>query len=147
MHIGEIGGEEVLVATDDSGHVIIHFPTTQFTRPPLIFKVPASAWGQDTHSQKRLVAISCNAHIITIFHLGMGIEGWEWTQPKQGTQVLHHHYHHPQSIELGGHVNNIPCVAFSCEGEYIASGSLDNSIRIWKCQNGQCIKKFVTNYP
>src|SRR5271163_15876 len=105
MHVGELGGEEVLVTTDDSGHAEVYF-TSDFERTPLTFKLPMSAWGIDTHSEKRLVAISCNAHIVTIFHVGFGVEGWDWTTgtPESGDS-------HPK-VELKKHHENIPCVAF-----------------------------------
>src|ERR1700726_2290387 len=78
MHVGEIGNEEVLVTTDDSGHISVHFPHNP-SRPALTMKLPLSAWGIDTHSSRRLLVVSCNAHIVTVYHLGMGIEGWPWT--------------------------------------------------------------------
>jgi WD40 repeat protein len=132
MRIGEIGDEEVLVTTDDSGHVVVHFPKDNFSRSPLLLKVPMSAWGIDTHSTKRLLAISCNALIVTVFHLGMGIEGWEWTttSPEDGEIP---------SIVMRQHTNNIPCVAFDQTGEYVVSGSLDCTIRMWDCKTGQLL--------
>ena len=132
MRIGEIGDEEVLVATDDSGHVVVHFPKDDFSRPPLLLKVPMSAWGIDTHSSKRLLAISCNAHIVTVFHLGMGIDGWEWTTTPPETGET-------PSIVMRQHKNNIPCVAFDRTGEYVVSGSLDRTIRMWDCKTGQLL--------
>jgi WD40 repeat protein len=134
MHIGEIGNEEVLVITDDSGHAAVHFPE-DVSRAPLLFKLPLSAWGIDTHSSKRLVAISCNAHVVTIFHLGMGIEGWDWTFTlKEGDTF--------PSIVLEGHVGNIPCVAFDRTGSFIASGSLDYHVHLWDCKTGLLLRRF-----
>jgi WD40 repeat protein len=134
MHVGEIGGEEVLVTTDDSGHIAVHFPRDDFSRPPLTLEVVESAWGIDTHSSKRLLAISCNAHFITIFHLGMGIDGWTWT-----TEVVPGDEGIPK-IELLGHKNNIPTVAFDQTGDRLASGSLDNSVMLWNCRTGQMLE-------
>lgn len=134
MHVGEIGHEEVLVTTDDSGHIVIHFPKDNFSRPPLNLKAPMSAWGIDTHSSRRLLAISCNAHIVTLYHLGMGIEDWEWTTtaPAPGETI--------PNIVLRGHSNNIPCVAFDQSGMYIVSGSLDTTVRVWECKSGQLLR-------
>ena len=119
------------MAVDDSGHVAVHFSRDNFSRTPLLFKVPRSAWGIDTHSSKRLLAISCNAHIVTLFHLGMGIDGWEWTRKT------------PAEIELKGNQNNIPCVAFDRSGEYLANGSLDKTINLWRCRTGELIRKIA----
>jgi WD40 repeat protein len=136
MHVGEIGNEEVLITTDDSGHVTIHF--TNSTRPPFVVKVASSAWGIDTHSSKRLVGISCNAHVIYLFHLGMGLDGWEWTtsMPEVG-EIF-------PNLILRRHLGNIPCVAFDKTGNYIASGSLDCSVKLWDCSNGNLIKHVGT---
>ena len=135
MRISEIGGEEVLVTTDDCGHIAVHFPKDNFVRPALTMKVPLSAWGIDTHSSKRLLAISCNAHIVTLFHLGMGVEGWEWT-----TTALEPEESFPRLV-LAGHYGNIPCVAFDDSGNWVASGSLDRTIRLWDCKNGIMVRQ------
>jgi WD40 repeat protein len=134
MRIGEIAGEEVLIATDDSGHATLHF-TQHPTRKPLVFQFPLSAWGIDTHSSNRLLAISCNAHIVTVYHLGMGLPGWEWTTapPAPGERV--------PSLVLRGHMNNIPCVAFEATGRYLASGGIDERILIWDCRTGVKLKE------
>ena len=138
MHVGEIGGEEVLITTDDSGHVVVHFTADNFSRPPLTLKLPLSAWGIHTHSAKRLLAVSCNAHIVTLFHLGMGIEGWEWTTaaPAPGEIIA--------KLVMQGHTDNIPCVAFERTGRYVASGSIDYSVRLWDCKTGSCVKILKT---
>lgn len=135
MRIGEIGGEEVLVVTDDSGHSVVHFTRDNFSPQALVFRLPLSAWGIDTHSSKRLLAISCNAHIVNLYHLGMGIEDWEWTTatPGSGETI--------PSVGLRGHSNNIPCVSFDKTGKYIASGSIDCSIIIWDCKTGGQLKE------
>lgn len=141
MHIGEIGHEEVLITTHDSGHVVIYFPKDNFSRPSLTLKLPLSAWGIDTHSSKILLAVSCNTHIIAIYHLGMGIEGWEWTTrtpgEANGDETV-------SNIVLRGHSNNIPCVGFDQSGMFIVSGSLDNSVRLWDCKSGVLLRMMNT---
>lgn len=136
MHVGEIGGEEVLVTTDDSGHIAVHFPRDDFRRPALTMKVALSAWGIDTHSSKRLLAISCNALYVTVFHLGMGIEGWDWTRPNN---ELGEDF---PRIELRGNTVNIPCVAFERNGNYVASGNLKGIVMLWDCRTGNLVHQF-----
>ena len=133
--MGEIGGEEVLIATDDSGHAVVHFTCNNFSRQALVLHLPLSAWGIDTHSSKHLLAISCNAHIVRIYHLGMGIEGWKWTTaaPQPGETI--------PCIVLRRHSNNIPCVSFDKTGKYVASGSIDARIIIWDCKTGSQLKE------
>ena len=138
MHVGEIGHEEVLVTADDSGHVVVHFTKDNFARPPLTLKLPMSAWGMDTHSSKRLLAISCNAHVVTLFHLGMGIAGWEWaTAPPEPGESF-------PKLVLKGHESNIPCVAFEKTATYVVSGSLDCSVRLWDCKTGHPVRELFT---
>jgi WD40 repeat protein len=132
MHVGEIGGDEVVVTTDNCGQVAVHFPPGHFGRAPILLKVPHSAWGIDTHSSNRLLAVSCNAHVVTLFHLGLGIDGWEWT-----TRT-------PSEIVLSGHRHNIPCVGFDMTGEIVASGSLDRTVHLWKCRDGSLLRKIKT---
>jgi WD40 repeat protein len=139
MRVGQIGHEEVLVTTDDSGHVVVHFlKDDYFSRAPLNLKMPMSAWGIDTHPSKRLLAISCNAQIINIFHLGMGIEGWTWT-----TKVPDESEEGVPNIILRGHTDNIPCVAFDSTGTFLVSGSIDYTIRLWECKSGQLLRTIL----
>jgi WD40 repeat protein len=138
MHIGQIGQEQVLVTVDDCGQVRVNVGKAASWEKWVPFwqqierKVPRSAWGIDTHASRHLLAISCNAHLVTIFHLGLGIEGWEWT-----TRT-------PPEIVLKGHINNIPCVAFDRRGELIASGSLDRTVQLWKCKDASLVRIIKT---
>jgi len=40
---------------------------------------------------------------------------------------------------LQGHESFVTSVAFSKDGNYLASGSYDNTVRIWDWKNGQCL--------
>jgi WD40 repeat protein len=130
--VGELGGNEVIVRVDDRGNVAVHF-TLDFSREPLVLSVEMSAWAIDTHSQNNLLAIGANTHIISIFHLGMGVEGMKWTSEKPFSVI------YPR-LDLKGHEHNIPTVAFDKRGEYLASGSIDKTVRLWSCITGSCLK-------
>lgn len=45
-----------------------------------------------------------------------------------------------QLFRLQGHEGWVVALAFSPDGEIVASGSRDGSVRLWKVQTGQCIK-------
>lgn len=62
----------------------------------------------------------------------MGIDGWEWTRKT------------PAEIELKANRNNIPCAAFDRSGEYLANGSLDKSVNLWRCRTGELLRKIET---
>ncbi|WP_232837237.1 TIR domain-containing protein [Lentzea terrae] len=40
---------------------------------------------------------------------------------------------------LEGHTKLVTCARFSPNGEYLASMSMDNTIRIWRCEDWQCV--------
>jgi WD40 repeat protein len=43
---------------------------------------------------------------------------------------------HSRSIVLGGHKDTVICLAFSPDGQRIASGSVDSTVRLWDVQTG-----------
>jgi len=42
---------------------------------------------------------------------------------------------------LEGHADAINSVAYSFEGQYIVSGSCDNTVKLWSASEGKLIKK------
>ncbi|KAL1918739.1 uncharacterized protein VTP21DRAFT_2761 [Calcarisporiella thermophila] len=44
-----------------------------------------------------------------------------------------------QLFEFGGHTDSVTSVAFSSDGEYVASGGMDGKVRLWKVSNGEFI--------
>ena len=43
-------------------------------------------------------------------------------------------------LHRAGHKNWVLCVAWSQDCEFIASGSMDNDVRIWDPMSGHCLK-------
>ena len=46
-------------------------------------------------------------------------------------------------FNLTGHSNLVYSVVFSPDGEYLASGSLDTTIGVWRVSSGERIKTFT----
>lgn len=44
--------------------------------------------------------------------------------------------------ELGGHTNQVYSIAVSSDGRLLASGGMDNKIRIWDAQNNKLLDTF-----
>jgi transcription initiation factor TFIID subunit 5 len=41
---------------------------------------------------------------------------------------------------FAGHISDVNCVQFHPNSNYIASGSMDRSVRLWDVLNGQCVR-------
>jgi predicted NACHT family NTPase len=46
---------------------------------------------------------------------------------------------HPLFV-LAGHAGEVRCCAYSLDGQYIASGSNDATVKLWDAQTGECLK-------
>jgi len=44
--------------------------------------------------------------------------------------------------KLQGHQDSVMALAFTPDGKYLASGSLDNTIKLWQTQEGKLVKTF-----
>ncbi len=47
---------------------------------------------------------------------------------------------HVETVIQKGHIQPVTCVAYHPTGDYFASGSLDQSIKIWSIQSGKIIR-------
>ncbi|KXS12642.1 hypothetical protein M427DRAFT_34648 [Gonapodya prolifera JEL478] len=80
IRIGQLGGEEVLVAVDDLGQVRC-WMTRDLTRPPIKLSNTISTWGIATHGASTLVAVSANDHAVRVWNMGdedVAREGESW---------------------------------------------------------------------
>src|SRR6266508_4844333 len=44
-----------------------------------------------------------------------------------------------QLVLLEGHTESVLCVRFSPDGEFVASGSADWTVRLWRCRDWECV--------
>jgi len=55
-------------------------------------------------------------------------------------------YVHHRTL-TGGHSDSVNCVAFSCCGQYLATGGDDNCLIIWRLNDGSILYRFVFRSP
>ncbi|KAF9291079.1 hypothetical protein BGZ68_005175 [Mortierella alpina] len=157
LQIGHLGTEEVLVTGDEAGDVCVWF-TMNLQREPLLLSVTESAWGVAIHSEKRLIAVSSNAHTATIFHCGLDTqlsrqdlladtdqrettESQQQPRPPGSGPVSTSPWEQTSQQILRGHGHNIPCVTFSPCGEFVATASVDQTCRTWRLSDGKQIQQ------
>ncbi|KAG0221329.1 hypothetical protein BGX31_009991 [Mortierella sp. GBA43] len=159
IKVGYLGSEEVVVTADEFGYVCVWF-TTNLQRDPLLLSVTESAWGIAIHSEQRLIAISSNAHNATVFYCGTdsrllqrsvfretGSSSGDVTTSDQTTASSSLGGSIPTPLIdqasqqiLTGHGHNIPSVAFSPCGKFVATASIDRTCRTWRLSDGKQIQ-------
>ncbi|KAG0366938.1 hypothetical protein BGZ54_004684 [Gamsiella multidivaricata] len=154
---GYLGTEEVLVTADESGDVCVWF-TMNLQRDPLLLSVTESAWGIAIHAEQRLIAISSNAHTVTVFHCGIDSRPSQrlfsgYTEPSASgsnassssssstTGAMPALVDRTSQQILRGHGHNIPCVTFSPCGRFVATASVDQTCRTWRLSDGKQIQQ------
>ncbi|KAF8940506.1 hypothetical protein BGZ47_007723 [Haplosporangium gracile] len=130
MQVGYLGTEEVLVTANDAGEVCVC--------------VTESAWGIAIHTERRLIAISTNAHTVTVFHCGTNSRispRHYFTTAATSTPLTATDEPTTSQQILSGHGHNIPCVTFSPCGHFVATASVDRTCRTWRLSDGQQIQQ------
>ncbi|KAJ1646168.1 hypothetical protein LPJ64_002313 [Coemansia asiatica] len=137
ISLGRQTGSETVVAVFDSGRTICWKLDAGF---PVLWDRPGrvSTWGCAVHQETDAVATSANSHVITVLR-----------SPRMGSGSSSSHAtaelgFHADEFELAGHADNIPCVSFSVSGRYLASASIDFSIRVWSMSTKQML--FIFRY-
>ncbi|MCJ1434867.1 hypothetical protein MMC27_004237 [Xylographa pallens] len=182
LKVGDLGDEEILVCTCDDGDVIalttrslayeieqLQTGTTGFyptLRAFLHCNVGMSAWGIAIHKEARLIAISANTQLITVFAFALrqkrssdsseasslnssdgqdiedeilrsGEDGWQ----EAGPSGLSRDRSRDQTFTLYGHTCNIPSIDF-CNteddptGRYLISMDIQGMIVVWRIFEG-----------
>ncbi|KAF9390214.1 hypothetical protein CPC16_005260 [Podila verticillata] len=137
IRVGYLGTEEIVTTVNHSGGVCVWF-TMRLQKDPFLLSASESAWGLAIHSDQRIIAVSTNAHLIDVFHFGVD------TTISQSRTLAPDPSAGPSTSTLSeshqvlrGHLHNIPCVAFSPCGRFLASTSLDGTCRTWNIASGK----------
>ncbi|KAG0030190.1 hypothetical protein BGZ81_002957 [Podila clonocystis] len=140
IRVGYLGTEEIVTTVNHSGGVCVWF-TMRLQKDPFLLSASESAWGLAIHSDLRMIAVSTNAHVVDVFHFGIDI-----VKPQSSRTLASEHSAEPSTSVseshqiFSGHLHNIPCVAFSPCGRFLASTSLDGTCRTWNIASGKEIQ-------
>lgn len=128
VHNHDLHGE-IALAVYDSGLVSVWKLSDEF---PILWTTnnSSSTWGCAFHGPTNTAATSANSHKIYL---------------AQPTVSDNSNISGGRSRELVGHTDNIPFITFSAKGEYLASASIDGSIRVWSLATNQQVFSF--SYP
>ncbi|OJJ38410.1 hypothetical protein ASPWEDRAFT_734797 [Aspergillus wentii DTO 134E9] len=179
--VDDLGRDEVLLLATDSGNICGYRVEAIYSAleraaggnqkrpldgshvdPFFVEYVDASAWGLAIHKFARLIAVSANTGLITVFAFALvnpvsekhsdSFEeeedltdyGQTWLHIKNNTQFMQLQHLMPENrrtrnikLSYTGHFTNIPSVSFlNCDldpnGKWMVSTDIDNKLIIWK---------------
>ncbi|GJQ11814.1 hypothetical protein GpartN1_g3605.t1 [Galdieria partita] len=93
----------------------------------VIFTMSCSVWGISICEKNGLIALSSNDHCISVIRICLESE---WG-PQNRFFIV------PSACR--GHQHNIPSIDFSAYGRFIASASIDETMRVWDLTTGQSV--------
>lgn len=106
---------EFVVTVDNSGHGRMFF-LTDLEKDPIKFSNISSSsednstWSVDGSRQNPpRIAVGSNTQKVTVYDLSTGLKE-----------------------TINAHMHNVPCVSFSPCGKFIASTSIDKTVKIWE---------------
>ncbi|CAG8552154.1 4932_t:CDS:2, partial [Ambispora leptoticha] len=142
IKVGKLGIEEALVAANGRG-VFIWF-TSMLHKAPIHFCNESSTWGIAMHGPSRLLAVSANSHVITVYDLRDGLpDSVATTEEDTDKDINSVPNKNPLLLEpkicLRGHEHNIPNIAFSPDGKFLVSCSIDNTCNVWNVKTGESL--------
>eukprot|EP01006_Ploeotia_vitrea_P010445 TRINITY_DN27131_c0_g1_i1.p1 TRINITY_DN27131_c0_g1~~TRINITY_DN27131_c0_g1_i1.p1 ORF type:complete len:631 (-),score=61.00 TRINITY_DN27131_c0_g1_i1:294-2186(-) len=150
IHCGLMVNTEVVVLVTQKAKICV-LSVDEPKVPILCATGKDSTWSIDVHPQGK-IAVGSNAYEIRVWDLS---EEMKTVQKKECKNTTGNHNatttantadnsDRPFNADCEvyvGHAHNVPCVAFSPCGEFLASTSIDGTVRIWDVEHGG------VNYP
>lgn len=139
MLVADLGDEEVLVTANDNGYVGVWYTKNLLSRSgtmDLFFDVEESAWGLSVHKHKRLIAISANTTMISVYELGSKAIDPRSEPGGPSSPVI---------FETRG--QNLPCISFYQEdphGRWLSSTDITGNVFLYDLLKQ---RKAMANYP
>ncbi|KAJ5622955.1 hypothetical protein N7490_011560 [Penicillium lividum] len=176
--VDELGQDEILLLATDSGNVCAYYVEaiyssitrhadkgakrpfdTSEVKPFFCEDVYMSVWGLATHKYARLIAVSANTQVVTVFAFALetpkgGVtpstdpnlddpdQPWiniDNNHNLQRLQKMMPNNHRSRNLRLSykGHYDNIPCVSFAnfdldANAEWLVSTDIANRVVIWR---------------
>ncbi|PIA18770.1 WD40 repeat-like protein [Coemansia reversa NRRL 1564] len=145
VSLGKMQDNEVLIVVFDSGRTVV-WEVCEGFRILWERRVDSSTWGCAVSSPSNMVATSTNSHTIDILQhrdqlLNEAADKRISLQEPRSTNNDVSQFQ-VSCQTLHGHSNNIPCVTFSATGKYLASASIDRTVRIWSMEHMECVFTF-----
>ncbi|PVV04881.1 hypothetical protein BB560_000590 [Smittium megazygosporum] len=149
----------LLIAVADNAFVF-GWDINHLNSPPFVIKSDETAWGCDLNPSAGILGFSTNARTITLYNIfAILYKYYKLLNIKNSDFLEYSHISNNINcrllqdnvsglklvfvssyfISILGHNHNIPCIAFSENGKYVVSSSVDYTCRIFECFTGNCI--------
>ncbi|KAJ1656793.1 hypothetical protein IWQ61_003694 [Dispira simplex] len=161
IKVERVGPVETIACVNEAGIVCL-WKIGHWEEPWAVLHTGESTWGLDIHPGSALLGASANNHRITIFDLtplvqleqlpfvitGRSNDSPDHSpcqtftpEPSHWCRSLVKPFPNVRTWWLDGHRNNVPNIAFSPCGKYLASCSIDRTCIVWQVSTGKILQR------
>ncbi|KAJ1969986.1 hypothetical protein IWQ62_000263 [Dispira parvispora] len=161
IKVERIGPVETIACVNEAGIVCL-WKIGYWEEPWVALHTGESTWGLDIHPGSALLGVSANNHRISMFDLtplvqleklpfvapdrnndspGYSSNQTSTSEPNSWCRSLVKPFSSVRTWCLDGHQNNVPNIAFSPCGRYLASCSIDRTCILWQVSTGKILQR------